>query len=100
MKQRNLELVAVQNYQREEIDRISEKLTAARTNERNALALATPAVNIPLPVKTTAKEYTATPARTTTPANTTPSESSRLSERLPDPERFEGSRSDLCRFLS
>jgi hypothetical protein len=93
---------AIQNYQREEIDRLQKKVAIAEVNEARAISVATPAVNTPLsaqPVGTAAKEATAPPAGTITPPDATPSEASCRSERISDPEKFEGSRADLRRFL-
>ena len=52
------------------------------------------------PAEHLAKDTVAPPAREITPPVTTPSETSRLSERLLDPEKFKGLRLDLRRFVT
>lgn len=57
----------------------------------------------PSPVTTPASDNTSVrvvPTAITRTLSSTVSESSRLSEKLPDPDKFEGDRSDLRRFIS
>jgi hypothetical protein len=72
--------------------------------EKNqALRLAAPTVNTPLLMSVPellAEKPVATVQRTSPPVAAIPSEASRLSERLPDPEKFKGDRKDLRRFVS
>lgn len=96
-------LQGIQDYQREELDRLNDRLATARANELRAMDLATPAVPAPISLPLAdqpAKETLTPPAREITPATTSPSETNRLSERLPDPEKFEGTKTDLRRFTA
>jgi hypothetical protein len=85
---------AVANYQEKELDKLRDLLIEAKAGR--ALA------------EHRAKSQTATvtvPALVTTPGTNTPVDtqsnaSHRLSERLPDPDKFEGERKDLRRFVS
>jgi hypothetical protein len=79
------------------------KIIEAEVAKEKALALAQPAVYTPLsnpqpePVIKSSADYA---PRTATPLAAAPSESTRQSEKLPDPEKFNGQRSDLRRFVS
>jgi hypothetical protein len=72
----------------------------AKDNESHALSLAAPTVTTPVskPTGSPAEENPVLPNRTpVTPPPSTPS-SSRLSERMPDPDKFKGERKDFLRF--
>ncbi len=94
-------------YQREEHDRITDrfqsKLAAAEAEKLNALAAAAPVVKTPetLPLSGDAAENAPAHATRapTTPAPA-PREPPRLSERIPDPDKFVGDSKDLNRFVS
>jgi hypothetical protein len=92
---------AVREYQKEEIATLQRQLQEAIREKDKAIAMATPAVDTPrsTPIPSAPAEKLTAPAMGT-PASTAPasSESSRVSERLPDPDKFEGDRKDLRRF--
>lgn len=95
------ELVGTAKYQDTQIVRNTEEIFQLRKKLDTALAAATPVVNTPASIPTTALPAEAVPAATTAetpPAPTQSSASSRLSERLPDPAIFEGNRKDFRRF--
>ena len=80
---------------------------AAATTERNmavierdkALATAQPMVRLPTPDTSLPAECTAGASmRTASPPASESATSTRLSERLPDPDKFDGNRRDLRRF--
>jgi hypothetical protein len=84
-------------------DKMNSKVLAAELAKEKALALAQPAVPTPRSsprptpdVETLADIATGAPA----PPPAAPSESTRQSEKLPDPEKFHGERKDLRRFVS
>lgn len=93
---------ATHDYQDEQLQRMTMKLVEALKERDQAISLATPTVNIALtPNSGSRAEEVAAPAtRTSALAPAPASESSRISERLPDPEKFEGVRKDLPRFTS
>jgi hypothetical protein len=79
------------------------KIIEAEVAKEKALTIAQPAVFTPpsAPQSKPIAENLADPAtRATTPATPASSESTRQSEKLPDPEKFNGQRSDLRRFVS
>ena len=92
--------------QRENYDRLHQKLVAAETEKAVAISNAT-AASIPnvhfsrnTPLSTPAENIpAATTLPTPTPAPDGPSKTSRISERIPDPTEFTGDRNDLSRFL-
>lgn len=94
-------------YQREEhdrlVDRLQNKLVTAEAEKLNALAAAAPVVGtpetIPLPDEPAENAPAHATRASTTPA-TAPSEPPRLSERIPDPDKFLGDSKDLNRFVS
>lgn len=88
-------------YQKEQLQESQQKYLEALKEKDEALRLATPVVNTPAQTPEPAAELR-TVAPVGTPASVDPpsSSSARLSERLPDPDRFEGDRKDLRRFIS
>jgi hypothetical protein len=97
------EASAVIKYQKEQLREWEDKCFKAIEEKAQALRLTAPTVNTPLstpiPELLAEKPVAAVP-RTPPFTAATPSEASRLSERLPDPEKFEGDRKDLRRFVS
>ena len=86
-----------------QLESAQQKIVAAEVAKEKALTAAQPAVFTPPtasqpepPVKTPAD----TPARAPPPAPSVSTESTRQSEKLPDPDKFNGERSDLRRFVS
>lgn len=97
------ENLAVIRYQKGQLQEMEQKYFEALKAKDRAILLATPAVHTPLSAPSSeplAENPAALATRTPPPATTTPSEGSRLSERLPDPDKFEGDRKDLRRFIS
>jgi len=94
-------------YQREEYDRLADrlqsKLITAEAEKLNALAAAAPVVGTPettpLPNES-AENAPAHATRAPTAPATAPREPLRLSERIPDPDKFLGDSKDLNRFVS
>lgn len=88
-------------YQKEQLQESQQKYLEAMKERDEALRLATPMVNTPARTPEPAAE-TPTVAPVGAPASIDPpsTSSARLSERLPDPDRFEGDRKDLRRFTS
>ncbi|KAI7137118.1 hypothetical protein KC316_g16709, partial [Hortaea werneckii] len=82
---------------------LREEIVQTRIEKEKAVLLAQPTVQTPtitLPAERRA-EAAADPApRAPSPAPTAPSETTRQSEKLPDPEKFNGERKDLRRFVS
>jgi hypothetical protein len=105
--QDNGKLRAIIDYQKtqhnEQLQDATRKLIEAEVAKEKALVIAQPAVYTPPsaaqpePVIKTSSDPT--PGKTTSFA-TAPSESTRQSEKVPDPEKFNGQRSDLRRFVS
>jgi hypothetical protein len=94
LQEQHLRQAGVIEYQEKE-------LRTARAEYEKALRLLTPAVTTPVSEEArSAKNILDNGKRATANSITTPSESSRLSEKLPDPDKFEGDRSDLRRFIS
>lgn len=94
---------AVQEYQKEQLREMEQKYFKAMEEKSQALRLAVPTVDTPLSTPTP-KPVAEKPVATSVgapPSIASPSsETTRLSERLPDPDRFEGDRKDLRRFVS
>lgn len=94
-------------YQREEQDRVVErlqsKLITTEAEKLNALAAAAPLVGTPettpLPDEPAENAPAHATRASTTPA-AAPREPHRLSERIPDPDKFLGDSKDLNRFVS
>lgn len=96
-------LQGARDHQEEQLQRMTMKLVEALKERDQAISLATPIVVTPLSLPVPgipAERATAPIPRTLTPTTTSAPESTRLSERLPDPEKFEGDRKDLRRFIS
>lgn len=81
----------------------NEEIFEARLAERRALDATRPTVPIirePPETSTQAELRVAAPVGTTPPPSSRSAESASLTERLPDPDKFEGDRNDLRRFVS
>jgi hypothetical protein len=79
------------------------RIIEAEVAKEKALAIAQPTVYTPPSVpqpEPVVKNQADTTTRTVTPLAPAPSESTRQSEKLPDPDKFNGQRSDLRRFTS
>jgi len=92
---------AVISYQKENITELNAQLIRTQVEKERAIDAAQSAV---LPARPVASGLAAEPLlghaeRETPTLATPPSESSRPSEKLPDPEVFKGQRSDLRRFV-
>jgi hypothetical protein len=105
--QDNRKLRTIIDYQKtqhnEQLQDATRKLIEAEVAKERALAIAQPAVYTPPSAAQPEPviKNSADPApRKTTPLVTAPSESTRQSEKVPDPEKFNGQRSDLRRFIS
>src|SRR5260370_15705202 len=93
----------IQEYQEKLLDKIQQQLIKAEEEKNQAIRAAIPAVITPVstPVPEPMAKGPADPTAGAPPSIAPPSsEASRLSERLPDPEKFEGDRQDLRRFIS
>jgi hypothetical protein len=91
------------DFQRQEADRLQERLRRTESDRDRAVAQAiTPVPTIPaLPVPNHSAEALVDPITRTSPITPpAPSEHSVRSDKLPDPDVFKGERSDLRRFLS
>lgn len=103
LAQDNAAKSSIINFQRDESDRLQEKLRHIEGDRDRAIAQAiTPVSSTPaFPVPNYIAGATVDPAMRTTP-NTppAPSEYSVRSDKLPDPDVFKGDRHDLRRFLS
>ena len=96
-----LKKTAVIAYQEELLSKAHQKVIDISKERDRAIQLATPTVSTPMsdPVRGAEKLPDTVPG--TPPTSVTAStESSRLSEKLPDPDKFEGERSALRRFVS
>nr|CEG03375.1 unnamed protein product [Fusarium acuminatum CS5907] len=85
------------------LKRKDEDIFEARLAERRALDATRPTVT-PILISpensTPAEPHVAAPMGTTPPPSSRSAESASLTERLPDPDKFEGNRDDLRRFVS
>ena len=87
----------------EQLQDATRRLIEAEVAKEKALAIAQPAVYTPpsaAPLETVIKNSADPAPGKTTPSATAPSESTRQSEKVPDPKEFTGQRSDLRRFVS
>ena len=105
--QDNVKLRTIIDYQEtqhnKQLQAVTQKLIEAEVAKEKALAIAQPAVYTPPSAAQPEPvvKNSADPApRKTAPLVTAPSESTRQSEKVPDPEKFNGQRSDLRRFVS
>lgn len=98
---------AIIRYQKEQLNERNldtiQKITRLEVEKAQLLAAATPAVHTPPTDPPLATNPPAEPVADTAPGTPTPAPASRtgptfLSEKLPDPEKFDGSRADLRRF--
>jgi hypothetical protein len=105
--QDKIKLTSIIDFQKtqysEQLQDATRRIIEAEVAKEKALAIAQPTVytppSAPQPepvIKTQADPTT----RTATPLAPAPSESTRQSEKLPDPDKFSGQRSDLRRFTS
>jgi hypothetical protein len=88
-------------YQKEQLVEVQNQLVRAHVDKERAIDAAQPAVlsACPAPAIPTAEPLVDLAERATPAFATPPSESSRPSEKLPDPDAFKGQRSDLRRFV-
>lgn len=86
------------DYQDEQLQKEKTRCLEAMIQRDQAITASNPKVNTPESSSVTTRE----PAGLGIPAvpTTTPTNTSQLSERLPDPDKFEGDRKDLRRFTS
>jgi hypothetical protein len=98
-----IKLGSIIEYQKNQLEDSTRKLIQAEVAKEKALEIAQPAVYTPpsaaQPEPVIKPSSDPAPGKTT-PFATAPSESSRQSEKVPDPEKFNGQRSDLRRFIS
>lgn len=92
---------AIIAYQESQQAKFTQSMIELSRERDKALQLATPAVSTPLsnlsrPAENRPDFIPGTPPTTVS----TSSENARLSEKLPDPDKFEGDRKDLRRFVS
>jgi uncharacterized protein DUF4939/zinc knuckle protein len=95
----------IREYQDEQLQKMQQKLVDALKERDQAVALSAPVVNTPRSSPVPACEPAAeAPVAATlgapAPSDTVSAGSAKLSERLPDPDKFEGDRKDLRRFVS
>ena len=97
---------AIIGYQEKQLNErnleLNQKIVQLEVEKVQLLAAASPAVSTP-PTDLPAPKLPAEPLADTAPGMLTPAPASRtgstpISERLPDPEKFDGSREDLRRF--
>ena len=88
-------------YQRDQFMESQQRISQLEVEKIQLAAAASPAVQTPVapaPV-TAAKALTDDPTRPTPPTTAPPSGTTSLSEKIPDPKEFDGSRNDLNRFI-
>lgn len=97
-----LQAQGVIRYQEENVQKLWNQVAKANNERDNAIAQsATPVSTIPAAVANRPTEAPVDSAPRTTPITPAePSESSRLSERIPDPDKFSGDSKDLNRFVN
>jgi TolA-binding protein len=98
-----IQLEYVEQQTKRTLKEKDDALFEARLAERRALDAARPTVPMPRETPETsipAELLTAAPVGTTSPPPSRSAESASLTERLPDPDKFEGDRTDLRRFVS
>jgi hypothetical protein len=105
--QDKVKLTSIIDFQKtqynEQLQDATRRIIECEIAKEKALAIAQPTVYTPpsAPQPEPIVKNLADPAtRTATPPAPAPSESTRQSEKLPDPEKFNGQRSDLRRFVS
>ena len=105
--QDKVKLTSIIDFQKtqynEQLQDATRRIIECEIAKEKALAIAQPTVYTPpsAPQPEPIVKNLADPAtRTATPPTPAPSESTRQSEKLPDPEKFNGQRSDLRRFVS
>ncbi|TKA66112.1 hypothetical protein B0A49_10924 [Cryomyces minteri] len=97
------EQLAIISYQKEQHQEMERRYFEALKEKERAVLLAAPMVSTPLPTtvpESHAEKLQAPTTRTSPPVTSASSDTSRLSERLPDPDKFDGDRKDLRRFVS
>lgn len=97
--------LGVREYQDEQLQKLQQKLIEALKEKDQAISLVAPTVNTPrsspVPIlRTTAEEPVVTPMGAPPSIDPPFATSAHLSERLPDPDKFEGDRKDLRRFVA
>lgn len=102
-QQNSTRLQGVVDYQKTQLREAQQQYMEAVMDKHKAINATMPTVSTPLPVPTpepAAKSPAATPVGA--PASITPpsTSSAHLSERLPDPDPFDGDRKDLRRFVT
>ncbi|OBS16093.1 hypothetical protein FPOA_27763 [Fusarium poae] len=98
-----IQLEYVEQQTKRTLKEKDDALFEARLAERRALDATRPTVPMPRETPETsipAELLTAAPVGTTSPPPSRSAESASLTERLPDPDKFEGDRTDLRRFVS
>jgi hypothetical protein len=105
--QDNVKLRTIIDYQEtqhnKQLQVLTQKLIEAEVAKEKALAIAQPAVYTPpsaVQPEPVIKTLADPAPGKTTPSTTAPSESTRQSEKVPDPREFTRQRSDLRRFVS
>lgn len=88
----------IREYQKEEISTLTQRLVdlARNTTTEKTPAVGTPLFTTPTPA---AETLPVPPVGAATPTPPTSTASHQLSERHPDPEKFDGNREDLRRFV-
>jgi hypothetical protein len=95
---------SVIHYQEDQLQKRQQRITQLEIEKAQLAAAASPTVQTPRPTDTStpvaaAEAYTGSPAGPTAPVTAPPSRTASLSERIPDPKEFDGSRQDLPRFI-
>lgn len=91
---------AVKEYQEDQLQKIQDKYVKALEERSQALHMVNTPTSTPIPEHAAGRPPVAPVgalASSTTPSS---SEVTRLSERLPDPDKFNGDRTDLRRFIA
>jgi hypothetical protein len=102
-ERQGIKLQSIIDYQGTLLQKKDEQVTQALVEREKALHAALPTVITPetsSPPDPKAKQATDPRLGEATPSTTRSTGSTRISERLPDPEKFEGDRKDLRRFVS
>ena len=92
------------HYQEDQLQKCQQRITQLEVEKAQLAIAAAPAVQTPYPTATptpatAAEAYTDGPAGPTAPITAPPSRTTSLSEKIPDPKEFDGSRQDLPRFV-
>jgi hypothetical protein len=98
-----IKLQGIKQYQEEQLQKLEQKYITALREKDEALRMAVPMVNTPLSTlspRPIAEKPADAPMGASTSTAPSSSNTPQLSERLPDPDKFEGDRKDLRRFIS